>query len=184
MISGSIPKRYARALMALAREKRSDLEALSRELSIFAGQITPGSSLQSFLANKLVAASRKEKVLSGLLAKSSPSPILSNFLRLLQKRDRLLFLPEIRAEFRRLADEQEGIVRGEVLAATDLPESVAGALREKLGAILSKKVILAIHKDPSIIGGLVVKVGSLSMDGSIRGQLDSIRDKFSERVNF
>ncbi len=182
MISTAIPKRYARALMAAARERTQDLEALSTEIGSFADLLRAGSEFHSFLLNPFIPASRKATLLEKLLKKTLLSPLAANFLRLLQKRNRLTFLPDIFLEFRRLADDLEGIVRGEVIAAADLPEPVLASLREALAARMSKKVILTVRKDPRVIGGIIVKIGSLSLDGSIRAHLDSMKDKLIEGV--
>lgn len=184
MISGSIPKRYARALMAHIKEKGLDVAQLSEELRSFSRQLEPGAELHDFFSNKLIPGSRKSVVLGSLIDNIPLSSSLINFLKLLQKKDRLLYLPSIYTEFRRLADDLEGIVRGEVMVSSDIPREIIEALRVKLSDVMAKKVILTVTKNPAVIGGVVVKVGSLSFDGSIRAQIDSIKETLIERVNF
>lgn len=182
-MSSAIPKRYARALMAYARERGLDTESLAAEIHALAELLAPGQPLRRHLENRLVASQVKAATLETLLRRASPSTAVNNFARLLQKKDRLVRLPEIDFEFRRLVDELEGVVRGEVLVATDLPEKQLESLRESLGRALSKKVVLSVRKDPSIIGGLAVRIGSLSFDGSVRAQIDGLKEKLMERVS-
>ncbi len=182
MISGSVPKRYARAFMAYARENKLDLLALADEIGFFAGLMVPGSEWHAFLTNMIIAKSRKAEILDEIIRRAAPSETLVRFLKYLNRKGRLVMLPDIAREFRTLADDQRGIVRGEVIVAAELPEKTIEALRRRLSESMAKEVKLSVRKDPAIIGGIVVKVGSLSLDGSIRAQMESIREKLSERV--
>ncbi len=182
MIAGVIPKRYARALMDHARERSLGVEEITGELDSLAKALKPGSELAAFLTNELIPAARKTEITEQIIRKAEPSVLIANFIRLLQKRDRLIFLPEIYSEFRRLADEFEGIIRGEVVTATDLSEKVLASLKGRLSSVMGKKVFLTVRTNPGIIGGIIVKIGSLSFDGSVLAQMNTIREKLMERV--
>jgi F-type H+-transporting ATPase subunit delta len=182
MISIAIPRRYARAFMGYVRDHQLDIHTVSENFRLVAEHFAPGGKLHGFLGNALISNRDKTAVIDSFVVKTKIPQPLDVFIRLLQRRGRLILLPEIYREFRRLADELQGILRGDVFTAADLPEKVIASLRDKFSSVTSKKVILTVRKNPAIIGGLVVKVGSLSMDGSIRAHLDGIREKLSERV--
>jgi F-type H+-transporting ATPase subunit delta len=182
MITGSLSKRYARALAGYAQAHNLDIEELAGDLAAISQLLTPGSKLHDFYTNRLISAEKKTEMLEKIIEAGEPSPLMANFLRLLMRKDRLILLPEIHREYRLLADNLQGIVRGEVQVAQDLPEEIMQSLKEQLGRLLSKEVILTISKNPKIIGGIIVRVGSLSFNGSLRAQLDSLKDKLIEEV--
>jgi F-type H+-transporting ATPase subunit delta len=182
MKTTTISRRYARALILHAREGHHDLERLAKELSLMAGTMVEGAPLRHFLENPSIPAAAKSSTVESLMTTFAVSRHAATFFRLLMQRSRLLLVPEIADEFRRLADDLEGIVRGEVVSAVEVPHKSVDAIREKISALLSKKVILTARTDQSLIGGLSVKVGSLSLDGSVKSGLAGIRKQLSERV--
>jgi len=182
MITGSLSKRYARALAGYAQAHSLDVEELAGDLAAISRSLRPGSDLHDFFTNRLISAESKTKLLERLIEAGRPSPLMTTFLRLLLGKDRLTLLPEIYRDYRLLADDLQGIVRGEVQVARDLPEEITQSLKEQLGRLLSKEVILTVSENPKIIGGIIVRVGSLSYNGSLRAQLDSMKDKLIEGV--
>ncbi len=182
MITGAVSKRYARALAGYLQNRKMDIEEFAGELKAVAGLLNPGSEFHGLFMNKAVAAHHKAKILDRVIKEAEFSPLMANLLLLLIRKDRVLFLPDIYREFRLLADDLQDIIRGEVQTANDLPEEVIDYLKEKLGALMSKNVILTVKKNPGIIGGIIVRVGSLSFNGSLRAQLDGLKEKLIEGV--
>jgi F-type H+-transporting ATPase subunit delta len=98
----------------------------------------------------------------------------TNALRLLARRRRLSALPDIAKRLSTLADEKAGIVRAEVTSATALPESIFTQLQEKLEKATKKKVVLERKQDPSLIAGMITRIGDNTIDGSVAGRLHEL----------
>jgi F-type H+-transporting ATPase subunit delta len=136
------------------------------------------------MANPKLLVSDRLAALERFLAAVSASPLARHFLRMLLEKGRLGALPEIVDEFRTLADAQSGVLRAAVTSAAPMPPADTERLRAILGARFGKSVVLTGAVDPGLIGGLVVRIGSLSFDGSIRSQLAAIHRQLLEEVTF
>lgn len=171
-------KRYAKALLEAAAEAgvleqvAADLEALSPH---FAGKEVAG-----FFANPAVPRARKEAALTAAAERASASPLSVSLLRLLVARERVGLLPDIARLFRDLADERTGRVRAEVTAAVPLPAASLEALAAQLSAATGRQVHLTPRVDPTVLGGLVARVGSTLYDASLRTQLRRMREVLSK----
>jgi F-type H+-transporting ATPase subunit delta len=183
MTVSALPKRYARALLAAVGDRQLDPDKVAAELSALAAHFRHGSEMQSYFANPFISLANKRRSLEAVIAKAGLSPVLASFLRLLLAKGRLFFLPEVATHFQALADSLAGVMRGEVLVAAELPKETLEALRHRLTEHLGKKVLLTVKQQPELIGGLTVRIGSLSFDGSIRAQLDRLKATLLERVN-
>ena len=177
-------RRYSKALMALALEGREPLGELQRELQEFADALVADERLLHFLTNPNVALGERTKALEKILARLAARPIVTNLSQLLFRKGRLGFLPDIAREFQHLVDHQEGVVRASVVSAVALSDEEAGKVGAILGERFGKKILLSTSVDPDLIGGLIIKVGSLSFDGSIRSQLKDIQSQLLEEVPF
>lgn len=171
-------KRYAKALLEAAAEAgvleqvAADLEALGPH---FAGKEVAG-----FFANPAVPRARKEAALTAAAERAAASRISVNLLRLLLARGRVGLLPDIARLFRDLADERTGRVRAEVTAAVPLPAASLEALAARLSAATGRQVHLTPRVDPTVLGGLVARVGSTLYDASLRTQLRRMREVLSK----
>ncbi|MEK7366392.1 MAG: ATP synthase F1 subunit delta [candidate division NC10 bacterium] len=171
-------KRYAKALLEAAAEAgvleqvAADLEALGPH---FAGKEVAG-----FFANPAVPRARKEAALAAAAERASASPLSVSLLRLLVARERVGLLPDIARLFRDLADERTGRVRAEVTAAVPLPAASLEALAARLSAATGRQVHLTPRVDPTVLGGLVARVGSTLYDASLRTQLRRMREVLSK----
>lgn len=171
-------KRYAKALLEAAAEAgvleqvAADLEALGPH---FAGKEVAG-----FFANPAVPRARKEAALTAAAERASASPLSVSLLRLLVARERVGLLPDIARLFRDLADERTGRVRAEVTAAVPLPAASLEALAAQLSAATGRQVHLTPRVDPTVLGGLVARVGSTLYDASLRTQLRRMREVLSK----
>ncbi len=177
MRSRIIAERYANALLAVAR-KSGEMEKVLEELVFLRKLLSVNPMLKRFIESPHIAPDARftlvKKVLSPLLTRTS-----INFLLLLGKKYRLLFLSEIAEEYQRLYDVEKGIQRADVITVkpldNDLKEKLAGAV----GRIMKKKATLSYYFDESIIGGLIIKTPNLIIDGSVRKQLKDMAEAMS-----
>ncbi len=170
MSDAAVAERYARAVFELGVEA-GQLEKLLQDLAKAAELFAGSSELRGVLGNPLVGEDARESLLKDLASRASLGELATNTLRLLSRRRRLAVLPDIARLLGKFSDERAGILRATVLTAVALPESVYTELKAKLEAATNKKVVLERKQDPSLIGGIVTKIGDNTIDGSIKGRL-------------
>jgi F-type H+-transporting ATPase subunit delta len=174
MITGSIARRYAKALFSLAVEAgRAD--AWSDALLALKTAIESSADLRDVLSNPVYSKEQRRSIVEQLGKALSLDPGPTNLLYLLADRNRLSHLPAMVDTFRDLADAHLGRVRARVTSATPLDAAAATAIAEKLAAGTKAKVIVDRTVDPALIGGVVAQVGSVVYDGSLRTQLEDLR---------
>ena len=184
MIARTIGRRYAKALMAVTTDRRENPEDMLAELEAAAGALAGGPRFGELMANPKVLLSERLASLGRFLDVLQPRPLARHFFEMLLKKGRLGALPAIVDEYRTLADERAGMIRAAVTSAAPLAGEDTERLRAILGARFGKTVVLTSATDPELIGGLVVRIGSLSFDGSIRSQLAAIHRQLLEEVTF
>jgi F-type H+-transporting ATPase subunit delta len=128
------------------------------------------------LTNPLYPMELREKVMAQLISELQANQLIANFFNLVIQKKRADILPEIATEFQVLVDADQNISRGTVISATEISGELQAKVQSTLENITGKKVILASDIDPSIIGGIVAKVGDLVMDGSIKTQLAGLNE--------
>jgi F-type H+-transporting ATPase subunit delta len=179
MIVGSIARRYAKALFALASEKES-VDAWAEGLEALRAAATASAELRDVLANPIYEKEQR-RAIAGRLARSlklDEEP--ANLLYLLGDRNRLGYLPAIAEHFRDLADQKAGRIRAKVTSAVALDEPAAQGLARKLAAASKGEVIVERLVDPGLLGGVVAQVGRFVYDGSVRAQLEELRRTLKE----
>ena len=174
MTMGSIPRRYARALFGLAVEK-ARVDAWSEALQSLSALVAGDPDLRDLFENPAHAASIRGEAIRKLSGAARLEPELENFLLLLSDRRRLGAVGEIAAAYRELADRELGRVRARVTSAVPLDDAAAAAIAARLSSAAAAKVIVERQVDPAILGGVVAQVGSIVYDGSLRGQLATLR---------
>lgn len=179
MISSDIAKRYARAFFKTAGEE-GRYEACDRELSRFSTLLQEQRQLSEFLANPVFDQADKRAVVDTLLQKTGVSPLTANFIKLLVDKHRIGILSEIGAAYRTLMDDALRKARVTVKTAFPLTEELTESLRKGLARMTGREVEMAVQEDPSLIGGIAVRIGDTLYDGSIRTQLDKIRTLLGE----
>ena len=182
MISRTVSRRYAKSLMAVAVERGSAAEEILRDLENAAVFLAEQPRIIELFKNPKLPMADRLASLERFLAASHLLPLNQNFLRLLLRKQRMDILGGIVEEFRALADAQAGIIRAEVSSAAPLTDAVVELIRSRLAARFGKKVILSLAVEPELIGGLVVRVGSLLFDGSIRSQFKAMESQLLEGV--
>jgi F-type H+-transporting ATPase subunit delta len=179
VIGYTLAKRYAHALIDLAREAKQ-VDRVAAEIGELATVFAASPALTDFFANPTMAPAAKAEALGELLSRAGVEGLTADFARLLLAKHRLLGLPEIARAFRDQWDNLHNRVRARLVSAFPLgPEETARA-RKALSAISGKEVVLAVEVDPGIIGGLVAHVGGNIYDGSIRNQLAQFAERMHE----
>ena len=170
---GPIAERYARAVFELGVET-GQLELLTTQLQAFATAYSESAELRSVLDNPLVADDKREAILKEVVARLGLSELAVNTVRLLASRRKLRLLPELGRRLGRLTDERAGVVRATVTSATELPEEYYQRLTATLERTTLRKVVLERKRDPSLIAGVVTRIGDNTIDGSLRGRLTDL----------
>jgi len=167
--------RFAEAAFAVAR----DTNALDAWLAALeqASLIFENHAAAIFLSSPVEPADKKLAVLDELLPTLPPA--VRNFLAILTHRDRLDLIPQIVDTFRRLVNEYRNIVVADVTTAVPLSDVTRQALASALGRATGKSITMTERVDPSIVGGVVARVGSFVYDASITRQIERLRDRLT-----
>lgn len=174
--------RYARALLDVALKEKQNLDAIEKELASFVDLLKQHATLEKVLLNPAVPVPRKRAAVVELTRRAKTSSIVAKLLLLLAGRDRLVLLPELLAAYRdRLLDYRQ-VVRADVTTAAPLGADRSQALERRLAQVTGRTVLLETRVDPSIIGGVVARVGSTVYDGSITTQLQKMKARLVESV--
>jgi F-type H+-transporting ATPase subunit delta len=177
MITGSLARRYARALLDIGAAKNT-FEQLGQELDALAAAYSSSKDLTEALTNPVFPQSRRRAVLEAILDVMGSSPIARNFALLLLDRERIPYLPSIARELRSMVDERAGRIRATVVSARPLPPEHVASVQAALEKASGKKVLLDKQEDPALLGGVVAKIGDVVYDGSVRTQLEQMRERF------
>jgi len=173
--------RYAKALLdVMIRE--GNPEQAEQEVASFADLFERHEDLRKAMLNPAVPVTAKRSVMQQLVARVQPSRPVGKLMMLLAERDRLELLPDLLAAYRdRLMDYLQ-VVRAEVLTAIPLPDDRAAQLQQRLADVTGRRVMMSTKVDPSIIGGVVARIGSTVYDGSVATQLARIKSKLVEQA--
>jgi F-type H+-transporting ATPase subunit delta len=172
--------RYARALLDVAVKEKANLDEIEVELSQFVDLFTAHPTLAKVLLNPAVPAPRKRAAVAELTVRAQVSAILSKLLVLLAERDRLVLLPDLLASYRDRLMDYRHVVRAEVTTASPLAADTAQALQIGLARVTGRTVMLSTKVDPSIMGGVVARIGSTVYDGSVTRQLEKLKARLTE----
>lgn len=174
-----IARPYASALFDLAASE-NQLASVETSLSDVSRLIGESQDFSRFLRSPVISSDAKASALDALLAKGTTNPLVANFLKLVARNGRLFALDAIIAGFRELAAKARGEVTAEVTSAAPLTAEQAKALSATLKAKIGKTVTLNQFVDPSLIGGLQVKVGSQMIDSSLKTKLTAMKIAMKE----
>jgi F-type H+-transporting ATPase subunit delta len=177
-VSG-VSGRYATALFELARDEKS-IDAVKADLDKFDAMLNDSADLKRLVRSPVFAADAQSKALSAVLEKAGISGISANFLKVLTANRRLFAVSDVIRAFSALVAKFKGEASADVTVAEPLSDKNLDALKSALKAISGKDVTLNVKVDPSIIGGLVVKLGSRMVDSSLRTKLNSIKHAMKE----
>ena len=178
MRTSAAARRYARALFALADETGA-VTQIRGELAQIAALFGSDPALRNALFRPLHPVAERRAVLRSVCERLSLSAIVKNFFAYAIDQRRLIDFDAIRAEFESLADAAAGLVKARVTAAAPLDDAQRARLQSALAARTGRNVELDVSVDPSLIGGAVASVGNVVFDGSLRTQLQQLRDTLS-----
>ncbi len=178
MSSQTVARRYATALADVVT-KVGEARVIQEELNGWEAIITSHPELQEALGNPTVPYEQKRRLLEELIKRTNVNPITANFLRVLLKNQRITELREINERFARVLDERAGVVAAEVTTARPVSEESKRTLSEKLKTVIGKEIRLTYRTDEAVIGGIVTRIGSTVYDGSVRTQLDQIKERLA-----
>ncbi|MCK5507232.1 MAG: ATP synthase F1 subunit delta [Desulfobacterales bacterium] len=171
----SIARCYAKALLLIGKED-GQAESYREELNNVAGLVAGEKELEQAITNPLYDAAGRRKVLHAIIDQLYLSDTMKAFLLLVFDKGRIGFLGNINEFYKKLADELKGIARASLVSATELSSEAIDKIRSTMSKMTGKDVILDIEQDPSLIGGVVSRIGDLVLDGSIRTQLLNMRE--------
>jgi F-type H+-transporting ATPase subunit delta len=172
--NSGVAERYAKALFELAQDSNS-LTAVEGDLDRFAGLIADSDDLRRLVKSPVFSAGEQERAVAAILDKDNIGGLVANFVKVAAANRRLFVVPDVIVAFKELAARQRGEIAAEVTSAEPLSDRHVAELKAALKASLGKDVTLATHVDPSLIGGLIVKVGSRMIDGSLKTKLNSLK---------
>jgi F-type H+-transporting ATPase subunit delta len=172
----ALARRYARALLDVAgREGETTALALRDELRAFSPLVSGHAGLRRALLHPGLGAEPRRRVLAALAERAGASVLLRRLLDLLASRDRVVLLPDVAEAYAELANAARGIVSAEAVSAVALP----GAQVRALAAALGGAVELQTRVDPGLVGGLLVRVGGRTYDGTVRTRLAALRRRLA-----
>jgi len=174
VIGSIVARRYAKALIELGGEQ-GNLEAIVREMSAIAEIAESSDELRAVLANPQVPRTARKAVLTEIAQKINASQTTRNVLGLLADRGRLRTLPAIAKELRTEADRRAGVVRARVTSAAPLSDVYVQKLTQALEGRYNKKVVIERGVDPTLLAGVVTRIGDTIIDGSLRARLDELK---------
>lgn len=172
-------RRYARALFEIAQEEGT-LERFEGELVRVVDLLGSNDDLQHVLLNPVFEADARKQIVRELAVRLSVGPLVTNFLCLLLDKRKLAQLPAIARIYRELVDRAAGRIEAQLVAAAALDGDLPARIAEELSKWTGKQVRLKTKVDPELIGGVVARVNGLVLDGSIRTQLDELRERLAK----
>ncbi|MGB8814911.1 MAG: F0F1 ATP synthase subunit delta [Paracoccaceae bacterium] len=178
-ISSGIAARYATALFALSKEENG-LKALEGDIDALDAALAASADLRGLIASPLVSRTDQGNAIAAIAAKMGLSTIVANTLALMAQKRRLFVLPQLIADVRARIATEKGEMTAEVTSATALSAAQAKKLAASLKSSVGKDVKLKTAVDESLIGGLVVKLGSTMIDTSIKSKLAALQNAMKE----
>ena len=178
-ISSGIAARYAKAIFELAVEGKS-VKAIENDIVALESALNDSAEFRDLIASPVYTREDQERSVAAIAAKMKLSPIVANTLGLMARKRRLFVLPQLNAELRDLIAEEKGEVTAEVTSAKAMTKAQQDKLAKTLKAQIGKDVIINVAVDDSLIGGLIVKVGSRMIDTSIASKLNNLQNAMKE----
>jgi F-type H+-transporting ATPase subunit delta len=172
----AVARRYARALLDVATAlPRGTAPQLQKELVAFVRQVEASAELRRVLLNPALSSDAKRRILLALADSTGASPLLRRLLELLASRDRVAILGALAEEYTQALNQKEGRVTAEAITAVPLAETQKAALATALGTTVGKTVELQSRVDEAVLGGVLVRVGGRTYDGTLRARLAALR---------
>jgi F-type H+-transporting ATPase subunit delta len=171
----TVSRRYARALLSLGKEDGKYLQ-YGEELNAFSELLKRETQARYVLQSPMYDFTSRNTLLKAILEKTGFSQTINNFIQLLLTKGRIRYLDDISVFYAQMTDELSNIKRAMVTTAVQLSEDIIQRIQAALKEVVQKEVVVTVNQDPSIIGGIVAQVGDLTLDGSLRTQLKSLKE--------
>ena len=175
----AVARRYAEALADVATA-RNQVEQIDNELRVFTEMLKASPELHDMFASPIVSQTDKLKVLEALIARTRVGQMTANLMRTMLSHYRLQHLAEVYEQFRREINERKGLIAAEVTTAGEVGAAEQARLGRTLEQMTGSQVELKFKTDPSLIGGVVTRIGSVVYDGSVRTQLKEIKERLKQ----
>ncbi len=180
MISGALARRYARALIGLAKSPAQrdkfakDLLSLS---DVLKQRDSDGASILSVLSADRFPLQQRQKLAGTFARRVAADPTVTKFVDVVLHNGRIDGIAQIASAYQRMADDVAGRVQAHITSASPLPSDAVAKITTALCAATGKQVVTTQSVDPELIGGVAVKVGSFVLDGSVRATLAQLREE-------
>ncbi|MFC3628371.1 F0F1 ATP synthase subunit delta [Paracoccus angustae] len=178
-MSQSIAGRYAQAVFDIAREE-GGLDALAQQTADLRAALDDSADLRALISSPIYTRDQQSAAIAALSERMGFSPVLANTLQLMARNRRLFVLPQLVRQLQALIAEERGEVTADVTSAVALTDDQQARLRDTLAQKSGKIVKLNTRVDESLIGGMIVKLGSQMIDSSIRSKLASLQNAMKE----
>jgi F-type H+-transporting ATPase subunit delta len=175
LIDMTVARRYAKALLTMGKED-GKYQEYGEGLSGFAHLLEREPELRDALLNPIHSREDRRKLLLRMIELLQLPPLVSNLLQLLLDKHRLNVVDGVAQAYQEMVDEVENVSRARVKAAIVLDDATQDRLRQVLSKLTGSTVVMEVEEDPNIIGGIVAKVGDLVLDGSVRSQINTLRE--------
>ena len=175
-ILSGVAARYASALFDLAREQNA-VDQVARDLDQFDALVAQSPDLVRLLRNPIFTEEEQTRSIDAILTRAGVSGLTGNFIRLVAAKRRLFALQDMIRAFRELSSDAKGIVRVQVTLAEPASDRVMNEITAALREVAKAEVAVSVKIDPSLIGGVVIRVGDIVYDGSVRNQLSVLRER-------
>lgn len=170
--------RYARALAQVVQEQKLDVNAVQSQLNDFAGLLNDNRDLREVLQNPSIPEQQKLNLLDALGGKLGMSKPVRNLLAVMTHNNRLHELGEIVAAYHEIADEETQVAEAEITTARPLDPNSKALLEQQVAKLVGGQQVRASYsEDASLLGGAVVRIGTTVYDGSVRAQLDALKQR-------
>jgi len=173
-----LARRYARALFGLAQEAGKTGPVLE-ELHAFAGMLEQNGRIRAFLMSPEVEKKPKQEAVKELLGQQV-TPLFNHFVQLLVEKGRQAYYSQIVTAYGELYDQSIGRVRAQVYSAVPLDAGQIDRIRQQVGRYLHAEVVLENQVDATILGGVIIKFAGVVIDGSLRHQLNQLRQELRQ----
>lgn len=171
--------RYARALVDVVLAEKLDLELANVQLQDLQADFAANVSLRLALEDPSIALEEKLKVIDALAVRMQLLPALRNFLAVLLQNGRIAALPEIVASYRTEMNARQNIGEAEIVSVRELDASERAALEARAATLTGRSIRAVYKRDSALLGGVVLRIGSVVYDGSVRGSLERLRQRLA-----
>lgn len=178
MVTSEVSKRYAKALLAVTKQKGVHAKAFADLQAVAGGFKTE----RGYFENPMVSPEQKVTAVKAALTGKVSEEVLNTIL-LLAEKGRLSVLDEVAQAFQDFLDIEEGITRGVVRSAQALSADGQKEIEQKISKVLNKKIVLTYEQDPKLLGGVVAQVGGWTFDDSIDTHLKKLNEELNRRAN-